>query len=181
MNKGEPKKVVFLDRDGPINIDFGYVHEIEKWQWSPGAIEGLKLLQDKGFALTLITSQSGIGHGMYVEADMHKLHDYMKAELQKHGVTIAGIAFCPHERDQDDCDCRKPKIGMAKQLEEQLGPIDYAHSWTIGDKEADVGFGKNAGTKTALMRSRYWEEDQMRKWQPDLIVDSLLEFAQQIG
>lgn len=173
------KKVVFLDRDGTINVDSGYVYRIEDWQWAPGAIEGMKLLQAGGFTLTVITNQSAIAIGKYTVDDMHRLHAYMREELSKEGITITAIGFCPHARDQDDCDCRKPKTGMARQIETQIGAIDYGESWTIGDKEMDVLFGKNAGTKTALLRSRYWEEGKLGQ-QPDIIVDSLLDAANKI-
>lgn len=173
------KKVIFLDRDGTINVDSGYVHTIEDWVWAPGAIEGLQLLQGGGFTLTVVTNQSAIAAGKYTEGDMHALHRFMVDELKKQGIEVAAVAFCPHGRDQDDCGCRKPKIGMAKQIEAQIGAIDYANSWTIGDKELDVLFGKNTGTKTALLRSRYWEEGKLSQ-QPDVIVDSLLDAANKI-
>jgi D-glycero-D-manno-heptose 1,7-bisphosphate phosphatase len=174
-------KVVFLDRDGTINVDSdnGYVYKISDWQFTPKAPEALKSLQEAGYVLALITSQSGIAHGLYTEADMHKLHDYMNEELKKYDVSIDAIGFCPHARNQTDCDCRKPKIGMAKQIEQKLGPINYVQSWTIGDKVADLGFGKKAGTQTALIRSDYWQESELID-QPDMIVDSLYDFAQQI-
>jgi D-glycero-D-manno-heptose 1,7-bisphosphate phosphatase len=171
-------KVVFLDRDGPINVDHGYVYKIEDWQWAGGAIDGMKLLQQAGYKLAIITNQSGIGQGLYPVEDMHRLHDFMKAQLSKHGITIDAIAFCPHARD-GDCDCRKPKTGMAKQIEANIGQLDYAASWTVGDKEADVGFGATLGTKTALVRSDYWQAKQLTTT-PTIIVASLLEAAQYI-
>lgn len=172
-------KVVFLDRDGTINVDHGYVHKIEDWEFTPKAPEALKMLQDAGFALAIITNQSGIAQGLYTEADMKKLHQYMEVELAKAGVKLSVITYCPHSRDKNQCDCRKPLIGMAKQIEEKIGPIDYAASWTIGDKEADLMFGKTAGTKTALLRSRYWKEGELAE-QPDIVADSLYEVAQGI-
>jgi D-glycero-D-manno-heptose 1,7-bisphosphate phosphatase len=172
-------KVVFLDRDGTINVDHGYVHTVQGWEFCKGAPEGLKLLQDAGYTLAIVTNQSGIAHGLYTEGSMLALHEYMKEELAKAGVTISAVGFCPHGRDQKDCDCRKPKSGMAKQIEKVIGPIEYAASWTIGDKEADWGFGKAAGTKTALIRSQYWQEAKLKE-KPDLIVDSLFDFAEHI-
>ena len=173
------KKVIFLDRDGTINVDHGYVNEAEQWEWCDGAIDACKQLQDAGYVLAIVTNQSGIAQGKYTVEQMHKLHDYMMAEFTAHGVEIAMIAYCPHGRDQDDCDCRKPKIGMAKQIEARIGEIDYAKSWIVGDKEADLLFGKNAGTHTALIRSRYWEDGKLAA-EPDLIVDSLKEAASYI-
>lgn len=171
-------KVVFLDRDGPINVDYGYVGFIDKWELSPGALEGMKILADAGYLLTVITNQSGIAEGFYTEADMTALHDHLRQQAEDVGLTIAAIAFCPHHRDST-CDCRKPKTGMAKQIENEIGAIDYGASWTIGDKEADIGFGQRASTKTALMRSKYWEEGSL-KIKPDLFVDSLLDAAHKI-
>lgn len=173
------KKVVFLDRDGTINVDHGYVYSRDQWQWTEGVFEGLQLLQQAGFVLAIITNQSGIAHGFYLEEDMHALHAFMTSELQKHGVTIAAIAFCPHGRDQLDCDCRKPRIGMAKHIEAKIGAIDYASSWTIGDKIADLEFGKNAGTHTALLESTYWKKDELTLT-PDIVAESLLKAATRI-
>lgn len=172
-------KVVFLDRDGTINVDDGYTYKIADWHFTPQAPEALKMLQESGYRLTVITNQSGIARGLYTQDEMEKLHEYMKQQLAAAGVTITAIAFCPHDRDQNDCACRKPKSGMTKQIEPVVGEIDYGASWTVGDKEADVGFGKNAGTKTALIRSQYWKEGQLTE-QPDMIVDSLYDFAEQV-
>ncbi len=171
-----PSKVIFLDRDGTLNVDHGYVHTQEMGEWIPGAIDACKKLQDTGYVLAVITNQSGIAHGLYTLEDMHALHKFMEQELEEHGVHLAFIAFCPHSRSQGECDCRKPGIGMAKQIEAKVGEIDYAASWTIGDKEADLIFGKTAGTKTALIRSQYWQEGNLSA-KPDLIVDSLQEAA----
>jgi D-glycero-D-manno-heptose 1,7-bisphosphate phosphatase len=137
------------------------------------------MLQDAGYTLAIITNQSGIAHGLYEEKDVKQLHDWVIQQLQAQGVTIAAIAFCPHGRDQAECNCRKPKSGMAEQIEQKVGPIDYANSWTVGDKEMDAGFGRNAGTKTALIRSTYWLEKNLPE-QPDMVVDSLYEFARRV-
>lgn len=174
-----PRRVVFLDRDGTVNVDHGYVHHKDKWEWIAGAMDALEKLQKAGYALAIITNQSGIAHGLYTEEDMHVMHRFMNDELEARGIHIDAIAFCPHGRDENVCDCRKPDIGMARQIEKELGEIDYANSWTIGDKEADVLFGKKAGTKTALIRSRYWKEGQLSE-KPDLIVSSLEEVAHSI-
>lgn len=179
MSMSDGKKVIFLDRDGTINVDHHHVYLLEHWQWTPGAKEALQQLQGAGYTLTVITNQTGIGHGFYALEDMQRLNEYMRSELEEVGVQLAVIAFCPHRKDAG-CDCRKPKTGMAKQIEAKIGPIDYASSWTVGDKDKDVGFGKGVGTKTALIRSEYWTEAALGEQKPDLIVDSLAEFAQKI-
>lgn len=173
-------QVVFLDRDGPVNVDHGFVGILDKWEFSPGALQGMKLLAENGYILTVVTNQSGIAIGKYSEDDMQALHEHMKTEVAKTGATIAAVAFCPHSRDST-CECRKPKTGMAQQIENQIGAIDYAASWIIGDKIADIQFGQAKGMKTALMRSKYWTEAEVAFAKPDLIVDSLLDAAQHIA
>lgn len=174
-----PRPVIFLDRDGPINVDHGYVAKKEDWTFAPRAPQALKLLHDAGFILSIITNQSGIAQGYYTTHDMRELHHYMNEQLQKEvGITIEAIAFCPHDRDST-CDCRKPQPGMAKHIEEQIGAIAYEKSWTIGDKMVDVGFGQHLSTHTALIRSEYWQTAELTT-PPDIIVDSLWQAAQQI-
>lgn len=172
------KKIIFLDRDGTINVDDGFVHKVENWQWHKGVIEALKKLQNDGFKLVIVTNQSGIGHDMYTEEDMQKVHVFAEGELKKHGVSLAEVCFCPHRRDAE-CDCRKPKTGMVDGLAEKIGRIDYGNSWMIGDKIADMEFGRNINVKTALIRSRYWKEDELES-KPDIIIGSLLEASENI-
>lgn len=176
--KKSGKKVIFLDRDGTLNVDCGFVHTIDSWEWHNGAVEALKKLQKNGFELVVVTNQSGIGHELYAEEDMQKVHEFAENELKKHEVLLAAIFFCPHRRDVG-CGCRKPKIGMIDGLEEKIGKIDFNNSWMIGDKIADMEFGKNINTKTALIGSRYWKEGELED-KPDIIVGSLLEAAQNI-
>lgn len=171
-------KLVFLDRDGTINVDNGFVHKVEDWAFTDRAAEALMKLQAAGFKLAIITNQSGIGHGMYTVADMDEVHRFMEKELEKNGVKLDAVAFCPHRRD-GGCGCRKPEVGMAKQIEEKLGEIDYSASWTIGDKEADLKFGKALGTHTALIRSKYWDEVELVD-KPDVIASTLYEVVERI-
>jgi len=173
-------KVIFLDRDGVINVDHGYVYEIAKWNFTDRAPEALKKFQSAGYKLAVVTGQSGIARGYYEVADMERLHEYMVELLSADNVQINAIAFCPHGPD-DGCACRKPKTGMRDNIAGQLGEIDYANSWMIGDKLDDVGMGKNMGTKTALVRSRYWEDSDLSdKNRPDQVVDSLFELSEKV-
>jgi D-glycero-D-manno-heptose 1,7-bisphosphate phosphatase len=172
-------KVAFLDRDGTINIDSGYLYREEEWELTPHAAEALCLLRDAGFRIAVETNQSGIAAGTYVESDVHILHAHMRRELAIAGAHVDAIAFCPHSRE-GDCSCRKPRIGMADHVAVQLNqPIDFEQSWTIGDKLSDVGFGWALGTKTAIIRSRYWHNADLDV-KPTLIVASLFEAARKI-
>ncbi|MEX0650135.1 MAG: HAD family hydrolase [Candidatus Andersenbacteria bacterium] len=171
----QSKKVVFLDRDGPINVDKGFVYRQEDWEWSAGVFDALQILQEAGFTLTIITNQTAIAAGKYTVEDMQNLHEYMLGEFEERGINIAAIAFCPHLRGSD-CECQKPRVGMAKQIEKEIGPIDFPGSWVVGDKKADLEFGKNIGSSVALMRSTYWQEGDLSQ-QPEVVVDSLLDAA----
>lgn len=175
-----PAKVVFLDRDGTINRAAAgeFVHRVADWQFLPGAIEALQQLQAAGYSLAVVTNQSGIGHGLYTDADMQAVNAHMVKLLAESGVTLAAVAFCPHRRDAN-CKCRKPEAGMAKDVEAAVGPIDLAGSWAVGDKPSDAGFGRALGTHTALIRSQHWQEADLAE-QPDVIVDSLREAARHI-
>ena len=112
----QKNKAVFLDRDGTINIDKGYLYRISDFEFLPGAVEALRNLQEAGYLLIIITNQSGIGRGYYTEEDFAVLTDYMKGELSKSGVNISGVYYCPHlpdaevERYRKICTCRKPGI-----------------------------------------------------------------------
>jgi D-glycero-D-manno-heptose 1,7-bisphosphate phosphatase len=174
-----PRPVVFLDRDGTINVDRGYVYRIEDWQFIPGAVEAIRHLRSAGYALAIVTNQSAIAARKYTLADVEQLHIHMQAELGRFGTTIDAIATCPHSPD-DNCGCRKPRVGMAEQVERQLDhSIDYGGSWTIGDKPHDAEFGRTLGTQTILLRSRYWNaSDVSLRGQP--IASSLAEATQLI-
>lgn len=172
------KKVIFLDRDGTINVDRGYVFRREDWDWTPHAIQALRYFANAGFHLVLVSNQSGVGHGLYTEADVTALHVFMQGELATQGVVFDVVVYCPHRRG-GNCECRKPAVDMARIAEQRLGTIDYGASWTVGDKVSDMEFGRNIGTRTALIRGAYWEASGLLR-EPDLIVDCLHDAARAI-
>ncbi|MBU5377943.1 MAG: D-glycero-beta-D-manno-heptose 1,7-bisphosphate 7-phosphatase [Pantoea sp.] len=150
---------VFLDRDGTLNVDHGYVHEIDNFQFIDGAIEALQELKKMGFALVLITNQSGIARGMFSEDQFMQLTEWMDWSLADRDVDLDGIYFCPHLPDapveayRQACDCRKPHPGMLLSAQKHLD-IDMAASYMVGDKTEDVLAGKAAGVGTnVLVRS----------------------------
>ena len=145
-------KVAFLDRDGVINIDHGYVSRVEDFEFQEGIFELLKILQSMGFTLFVVTNQSGIARGYYSLADFLKLTDFMLYELKKRGIDIKEVAYCPHHPDiTHKCECRKPAPGMILDLASRYD-IDLKSSILIGDKQSDIDAGKNAGLgKTYLV------------------------------
>lgn len=141
-------KVIFLDRDGTINVDENYVYKIEDWKFIDGAIEGLQILQNLGYKLIVITNQSGIARGYYTEEDAHKIFDYMIEELKKVGVTIEKVYYCPHMGNE--CNCRKPKLGLFYQAQKDYD-IDFSKSYAIGDKLRDLTICEKENVKGYLL------------------------------
>lgn len=178
------KKVIFLDRDGTINVDKHFIHRIEQIEMIPGAIDALRTLQGQGFLLAIVTNQSGVARGKFTEHEVQAVNTYVQSALAEQGVHIRTSVYCPHliegtvPKYAIDCECRKPKTGLAKQIEGVVGPIDYANSWSIGDKPPDHEFGRALGTKTALIRSEHWKDTPDPA--PTIVANSLLEVAQKI-
>jgi D-glycero-D-manno-heptose 1,7-bisphosphate phosphatase len=138
-------KAAFLDRDGVINEDSGYVGRIKDFKFKDGIFELLKLLQNLGFTLFIVTNQSGIARGYYSEEDFYKLTEWMKEKFKKEGIEIKDVRFCPHHPDiTGECECRKPKPGMILDLAEKYN-IDLKNSIMIGDSDRDIEAAKRAG------------------------------------
>ncbi len=129
-------KAVFLDRDGTINRDFGYVYQKEKLEFLPGAAEALKKIRQAGFLLIIITNQSGIARGYFSEEQYREFEGFFLDRLKEQDVWIDRVYFCPHG-EKDGCLCRKPETDMFYQAAEEFD-IDWSKSYAIGDKERDL-------------------------------------------
>lgn len=145
-------RAIILDRDGTINIDYGYVHEINKFKFIDGAIEGLKILNDLGYILIIITNQSGIARGYFELADYENLNKYMLDSLSKAGIKINKVYMCPH-KEEDNCNCRKPKLALFYQAIDEFN-IDTRKSYVIGDKERDLAICNNENIKGILLSNK---------------------------
>lgn len=139
-------KALFLDRDGTINIDYGYTYEPEKLHFTDGILELCKKAQDKGFKIIVITNQSGVERGYYTIEQMNNFNDCMKNEFKKQGIEITDIYCCPYLEHPD----RKPNPGMFLNAKNRYN-IDMESSIAVGDKERDVEAALNAGVKTAYL------------------------------
>ena len=133
---------VFLDRDGTLNVDTGYLYRIEDFVWIKGAREAIKNLNDTGYWVFVVTNQSGVARGMYGEDDVKKLHAWMQQDLASIGAHIDDFRYCPHLGDE--CKCRKPKPGMILDLCEHW-PVDKSKSFLVGDTNRDVESANAAG------------------------------------
>ena len=136
------KKAIFLDRDGIINVDYGYVYKIEDFEFMPNIIELLNFFQNNHYKLFIVTNQSGIGRGYYTLNDFKKLTAWMIKILKKQSIIIEEVQFCPHA-PEIKCKCRKPKTGMIEALV-NTHHIDLEKSWMIGDKQSDIDLAHNA-------------------------------------
>jgi D,D-heptose 1,7-bisphosphate phosphatase len=144
------RPAAFLDRDGVLNEDTGYVHRSDQVRWVEGSREAVRWLNDAGYFVFICTNQAGIARGYYSEDHVNDLHDWMNVELRKVGAHIDDVEFCPYhpegvvERYRKVSDLRKPGPGMLKKLLSQW-PVDVAGSFMIGDRESDVEAAAAAG------------------------------------
>lgn len=149
-------KAIFLDRDGTINAENYYLHKIEEFEFLPGVLEGLKILQDAGYQLIVITNQSGIARGYYSEEDFLLLNNWMIQTLETQGVYIKKVYYCPHlpnakiKRYRMVCTCRKPLLGMFEKAIQEF-QIDVNQSWVIGDKIRDCELCRNTNCRGFLI------------------------------
>ncbi len=150
-------KAIFLDRDGTINIDTGYLHEKKKLQFLPGCLETLKVLSDAGYMLFIVTNQSGIGRGLFSQEEYERFTDYMKFEMEKSGVIIQQVYTCPHAPDEQ-CNCRKPKTGLFHQAKKDWN-IDWEESYAIGDRMRDLSICLETPVKGILLAQNQYVEE----------------------
>ncbi|QDV07586.1 D-glycero-beta-D-manno-heptose-1,7-bisphosphate 7-phosphatase [Planctomycetes bacterium Poly30] len=152
-----------MDRDGTINREVDYLSDPADFEFLPGAIEALRALQAAGFALVVVTNQSGIARGLFDEDTLHRIHGRMTDELSKEGVEIDWIGYCPHHHGlesplpelasfQADCSCRKPRPGLLLLAAADLG-IDLARSFCVGDSLRDLEAGEELHVPGLLVRT----------------------------
>jgi len=154
------RSAIFLDRDGTMVREVGYLSRVEDLHWFPWSIDAIRLLNRAGFLVFVTTNQGGVGLGYYAEDAVRALHERMSADLEAGGARIDGWFYCPHHPEariealRRDCECRKPKAGMARQAAERFD-LDLAKSFVVGDKASDMGLAKSVGARGALVRTGY--------------------------
>lgn len=166
------KKVIFIDRDGTIVEDTGYVHKVEDFKLLPNVIEGLRKLRK--FMIFIVTNQSGIGRGVYKLEDFKKFNDRMIDELGKRKIRIEKIYYCPH-MPEDNCNCRKPKTKFLEEAKKEF-EINLKKSFVIGDQKADIELGKNVGCKSILVLTGNGKKTK-KEIKADFVANDLLDAA----
>jgi len=156
------RKVIFLDRDGVINHEVGYLHRISDFKFIDEQFSSFSYLKQIGFSFVVVSNQSGIARGFYTEEDYRHLNKWMIGEFKRNNIDILDTFFCPHG-PEDKCRCRKPNNGMLLDAIEKYS-IDLENSWMIGDKESDITAAKNSGIKkTILVRSGHNIDEKTTK------------------
>ena len=179
------QKAVFLDRDGTVNEEVGYVNHLERFTLLPRVGEAIRLLNQNGLKAVVITNQSGVARGYFPESLVHLVHQKMQDLLKKDGAHLDGIYYCPHHPDvgappyRQKCRCRKPEPGLIEEAVKELN-LDLRSSYMIGDRGVDIEFAHRVGAKGILVLTGYgkgeWEY-WGRQWKekPDYVAQDLFE------
>jgi len=178
MDEKNPKRAIFLDRDGVINKDKGHVYKIKDFEFEKNALKGLQLINSKKYLIFVISNQAGIAKGYYTKDDFKKFDQWLKKNLMKKGIKITKTYYCPHHpegktlRYRKKCFCRKPEIGLLLKAKEEFN-INLNKSYLIGDTTGDILCGGKAGCKTILIKTGYGGEDNLFSAKADFVRNDL--------
>jgi len=184
------RRAVFIDRDGTISEEVGYVNHVSRYRVFPFAAAAVRALNEAGWLAVLVTNQAGVARGYFEERLIGQVHGVLAAELERGGARLDAVYYCPHHPSvgeppyRFDCDCRKPKPGLILRAAEELG-LDLAQCWMVGDRYSDTELARNAGVRAAFVLTGYGRgefEHQSRAWKhrPDLVAENLLEAVRKI-
>ena len=178
-------RAVFIDRDGTLSEEVGYINHPERFRLFPYAGEAIKHLNENGWLAIVTTNQAGVARGYFSEEMIQTVHQGMKEKLAIDGARLDAIYYCAHHPSvgeppyRFDCDCRKPKPGLITRAATDFD-VDLKNSWMVGDRYSDIQMARNAGVKSAFVLSGYgrgeWEH-QRQSWteQPDMVAENLLQ------
>lgn len=177
-------RAVFLDRDGTICEEVGYLNSVQQMRLIPGSAEAIRRLNEQSFKVVVITNQSGIARGLIPEQNLANIHAEMIRQLREAGAFLDGIYYCPHHPSEghppylQECNCRKPATGLLEQAALDLN-LDFSSSYMVGDHFSDVECGKRIGAKTILLLTGHGRQalERQSEWPflPDYIAADLYE------
>lgn len=170
------RRAVFLDRDGTICEEVGYLNHLSRLHTYPFVPPAIRRLNDAGFPVIVVTNQSGAGRGYFPESLIAEIHDRIRQDLAVSGARIDAFYACPH-RAEDGCDCRKPRTGMLERAAREHA-LTIRGSWVVGDRQADVDLAHNAGARPVFVLTGYGRgeyEWHSRGWPhaPEFVVENL--------
>ena len=184
------KLAVFIDRDGTISEEVGYVNHPSRFRVFPYSAEAIRTLKANNWLAILVTNQAGVARGYFSEDVIGKVHDELKSSLSEQNAQLDAIYYCAHHPSVGeppyrlDCDCRKPKPGLIQRASADFD-VDLENSWMVGDRYSDIELAHNAGLKSAFVLSGYgrgeWEyQSSSWKLQPDMVCENLLDAVRSI-
>ncbi|MGD8705957.1 MAG: HAD family hydrolase [Syntrophobacterales bacterium] len=182
------KLAVFLDRDGTINEEMGYLNHIDRFVLIPGAAAAIRAIHESDLKAVVVTNQSGVARGYFPKELVDQVHQKMKDLLEEEGAFLDGIYTCTHappsKGESGSCGCRKPKIGLMKQASQELD-LDLEKSYVVGDRFKDVEMARNAGAKGILVLTGYGKGEleflgPRSKVQADFVAQDLAEAVEWI-
>lgn len=181
---GKKNRAVFLDRDGTINEEVGYLSRLEELKIYDNAAEAIRLLKEKGFLAVVITNQSGVARGFFSEDFIIKVHNKMNEYLTERGASLDALYYCPHhprygnDQYRKECSCRKPQPGLLLKAAEDLN-VDLKRSYMIGDMPRDMDIARKVGAKGVMVRTGYGR-NVVATSKPHYIAEDLLDAAKWI-
>lgn len=179
------RRAVFLDRDGTLIEEAGYLDRLERLVFFPYTVDAVRLLNRAGFAVVVVTNQAGIARGIVDEAFVSEAHQHIAERLERGGARIDAFYYCPHYKTGTvdpyvrACDCRKPEPGLLRRAQADLD-LDLARSFMVGDRWHDVAAGRAAGARTVLLRSGVGRREESAPppgLVPDAVADTLIDAA----
>lgn len=162
MRKMKRRPAVFLDRDGTVNREKNFIHKSTQWEWIPGSVRAIRLLNDRGYLVIIVSNQSGVARGYFGRKDVEKLHRFVRRDIQKRGGRIDGFFYCPHlpaDGRGHACLCRKPSPGMVFKARRRFG-IDLKRSYLVGDRRGDVLTARAAGARPIHVLTGYGRRER---------------------
>jgi len=179
-DSGPLRPAVFLDRDGTIAEEVGYLNHASRFRMFPFVAAAIRRLNEAGLPVVVVSNQSGVGRGYFPESLVHSVNETMKRELTAAGARIDAIYYCPHT-SADHCDCRKPKTGLLERAAREHS-LELGRSFVVGDRYGDIELARNVRARGILVRTGYGEGElawDSAKWsaQPDFVAEDLLKAA----
>jgi len=184
------RRAVFMDRDGTLALEVGYVNHLSRFRLYPWAVDSVRLLNRAGLLAVVVTNQAGVARGYFPESLIAEVHALMRAAMEAGGARLDGIYYCPHHPSageppyRQQCECRKPRPGLLHRAAQDLD-IDLAGSWVVGDRVADLDLARSVGARSVLVKTGYGRGELLwhaPSWPrpPDVVAEHLLEAVERI-
>lgn len=185
-----PRPAIFLDRDGTLAHEVGYINHPSRFRLYPWAVDAVRLINQAGLLAVVVTNQAGVARGYFPESVVHEVHDSLRAAMESGGARLDAIYHCPHHPDVGeppyrlDCDCRKPRAGLLRRAAAELG-ADLPRSFVVGDRHGDLTVAWSVGARGALVKTGYGLGELLHlspRWprQPEVVAEHVLDAVERI-